>query len=368
MESMCRSWGMVVETFTTAQELMVRIRTNNKIPDLVLASHEMSGIDGIMLARLLVGDTRLSAVSFLIPTHNPDQARIEMKNIGRSYVINKPLRSSQLLTTIQQTLIAPSFANGVHTPSMPKFRLQRVLVAEDVKVNQRLVLMLLKDLADTVDLVENGAQAVVAVEKNIYDCVLMDCQMPEMDGYQATKNIRDREQRLGLTRLPIIALTAHAMQGAREHCLAAGMDDYLTKPLRENDLNGLLERRFGQVSMPVINKTQPAVDPLAALRSMLGEENIRDVAQAVVEEYPRLLADIDHANEVGDSSRVARISHSLKGSGAGLEMNELQEAARVVELNAKKISRENMVPLVAKLKSEAERAITIFRNFLSGPH
>ena len=367
MENMCRSWGMVVETFTTAQELMVRLRTNGKIPDFVLTSHEMSGIDGIMLARLLMADTRLPALSIIIASHNPDQARYEIKNISRSYVIEKPLLSSQLLTAVQQALTPSPLIPDNKSASIPSVHLQRVLVAEDVRVNQRLIMVLLKDVATTVDLVENGLQAVAAVEKNHYDCVLMDCQMPEMDGYEATKNIRDREQRLGLPRLPIIALTAHAMQGAREHCLAAGMDDYLSKPLRENDLQGLLIRHFGQRSSPTINKVQPTNDPITALRSMLGEQDIRDVAQAVVDEYPRLLADIDRASEVGDSSRVARIGHSFKGSGAGLEMNELQEAARMVEMNAKKSSRENLVPMVEKLKREAERAITLFRNFLGGP-
>ncbi len=238
--------------------------------------------------------------------------------------------------------------------------LGRVLIAEDAMVNQRLIIAMMKHFATTIDVVDNGVKALAAASTNVYDCVLMDCQMPEMDGYQATREIRAREQRLGLPRTPIIALTAHAMQGAREECLAAGMDDYLSKPLRENDLIGVLERRFGPRSEP-----QAPADPLIALRRIMDENDIRNVAAAVVDEYPRLLLNIERARENDDRSSMARLAHSFKGSAAGLELDTLKALASAIESHAAKSSAADLQTLVDRLKHEAQNAITCFAKILA---
>jgi PAS domain S-box-containing protein len=242
--------------------------------------------------------------------------------------------------------------------------LNRVLIAEDAMVNQRLITAMMKHFATTIDVVDNGAKALAAASANDYandyDCVLMDCQMPEMDGYQATREIREREQRLGLPRIPIIALTAHAMQGAREECLAAGMDDYLSKPLRENDLIGVLERRFGGRAKP-----DAPSDPLIALRRIMDENDIRNVAAAVVDEYPRLLLNIERARANDDRSGMARLAHSFKGSAAGLELETLKALASAIESHAEKSSAADLQTLVDRLKHEAQNAITCFAKILA---
>lgn len=124
----------------------------------------------------------------------------------------------------------------------PNGQRRRVLLAEDNPINQRVCEEMLRRLGVEVHTVADGRQAVEALEQNAFDAVLMDCQMPELDGYRATSLIREAEKANGRERVPIIALTAHAMEGDREACLAVGMDDYLSKPFRLADLEAVLQR------------------------------------------------------------------------------------------------------------------------------
>ena len=133
-------------------------------------------------------------------------------------------------------------------PTLQKFDGFRVLVVEDEIINQMLCRQVLQKMGIEVDVAENGQQAIDALAKDRFDLVLMDCQMPVMDGYEATRTIRANEQARGLPRLPIVALTAHAMRGDREVCIDAGMDDYLSKPFEITDLQDLLRQRLPGIS------------------------------------------------------------------------------------------------------------------------
>jgi CheY-like chemotaxis protein len=145
------------------------------------------------------------------------------------------------------------------TEAMRPTRLsERILVAEDNAINQRVALRMLEKLGLSADIAANGAEAVKAIQTNPYPVILMDCQMPEMDGFQATAAIRAWEAERGLPRTPIIAMTAHAMTGDRERCLEAGMDDYLAKPISIRALNEVLSqfvetRRQGERQMMSVN-------------------------------------------------------------------------------------------------------------------
>lgn len=240
--------------------------------------------------------------------------------------------------------------------------LERILVVDDTKVNQRILIAMLRHTARSVEVADNGLEAIAAIARQRYDCVLMDCQMPEMDGYQATRAIRERERALNLPRLPVIALTAHALEGAREECMAAGMDDYLSKPIRENDLRGMLHRWFGNKSPATV----VAKDPVASLRSSMDEADVRAVAQALVDEFPRLLHDLDDAHGVGDRSRIARIAHSFKGSGASLDLDGLHDVGRDLERQAKSAQPDTVRSLLDRLHGEVDRAVRYFQKFLGG--
>ena len=159
--------------------------------------------------------------------------------------LTKPVRQAQLydcLTTVLGTSAARPPVPLTPAPWPTKPQLQaRVLVAEDNVVNQKVAVRMLEKLGCRVDVVANGLEAIVAVASVAYDCLCMDCQMPEMDGYEATTIIRQRAAH-GAPHLPIIAMTANAMQSDRERCLAAGMDDYVSKPAQPNDLLTLLQK------------------------------------------------------------------------------------------------------------------------------
>jgi len=159
--------------------------------------------------------------------------------------LTKPVRQAQLydcLTTVLGTSAArpPVPLTPAPWPTKPQFQ-ARVLVAEDNVVNQKVAVRMLEKLGCRVDVVANGLEAIVAVASVAYDCLFMDCQMPEMDGYEATTIMRQRAAH-GAPHLPIIAMTANAMQSDRERCLAAGMDDYVSKPAQPNDLLALLQK------------------------------------------------------------------------------------------------------------------------------
>jgi CheY-like chemotaxis protein len=194
-----------------------------------------------------------------------------------------------------------------------------VLVAEDNEVNQLVIEGLLGRRGIASDLARNGREALAMLAERPYDLVFMDCQMPELDGYEATAAIRAGEAGEDAANVRIVAMTANAMAGDRERCLAAGMDDYLSKPLRTEDLDGVLERWVGIASAP-----SPPPDPVA-LDALVDEARVRtfrddypEIADRLVDLFveatPPILADLRDAITGGDEERVRRAAHKLKGS------------------------------------------------------
>ena len=228
------------------------------------------------------------------------------------------------------------------TPS-PIPHVTRVLVAEDNPVNQKLIVRLLEKLGHKADVAANGLEAVEAISQLGYSIVLMDCQMPEMDGFEATAEIRKRDIQDG-THTPVIAVTAHAMKGDRERCLAAGMDDYVSKPVRPEDLKAALDRWLRK--MPALQfevpsrPSTPTVPALAkeafnmqeALARVDGDkELLGEMAALFLEEYPRFLAQIQEAISKKDSSALSYAAHTLKGSVGNFAAAAAFDAAFTLE-------------------------------------
>ena len=203
-----------------------------------------------------------------------------------------------------------------NTENAQKIRVERhaepggpsVLLVEDNEVNQAVAAAMLRGRGYQVDVVENGREALDAVERKPYVAVLMDCQMPVMDGYEATAELRRREP--ADEHLPVIALTAHAFDGERERCQAAGMDDFLAKPVRADQLAAALERHTGQVI---------SLTTLATLREAVGgQERLDRILEVFVSQAETHIETIAHGIALGDAGAVMRTAHTLKGGAAAI--------------------------------------------------
>ena len=201
----------------------------------------------------------------------------------------------------------------------------RILLVEDNRINQRVAVRILEKEGHHVTIAEDGKKALKAVEHNTFDLVFMDVQMPEMDGYETTAEIRAREQATG-RHLPIVAMTARAIKGDRERCLAAGMDDYISKPVMLHDLHRVLEIVRAPSTAP------PAFDEAAALARLDGDVDLlRELASLLAEDAPQSLAQIGEAIAARDPLRVEKTAHKLKGSLSPFCAANAFEAAKSLE-------------------------------------
>jgi len=263
------SWGLRNDSSSSAEDALTLLRAAQSAGDpyhIAILDQQMPIMDGEQLARTIKADAELKNTVLVLLTSigvRGDAAR--MKEAGFSAYLTKPARESQLLNALMtvwdnqkrspsaQFVTRHSLAQGRTTifsdePAQPIFR-ARVLIVEDNAVNQMVAARLLEKLGCRVDVAANGREAVEMVGLLPYDAIFMDCQMPEMDGFEATQEIRRRED--SSVRRPIIAMTANAMQGDRERCLDAGMDDYVSKPIRKADLTEALKRHLPKNVKPV---------------------------------------------------------------------------------------------------------------------
>ncbi len=246
------AWGMVpteaIDGPMGLEKLREAARQDQAFP-LAIVDMQMPGMDGAEVGRLVKSDEQLKHTKLVMMTSLGLRGDAkEMETIGFSVYLTKPVRQSDLHESLRLVLgdeTPPSSEPALHTRhSIRELRSNnfRILVAEDNVTNQFVALGILKKLGFSAEAVANGAEAVKALETIPYDLVLMDCQMPEMDGYEATTVIRSAESGALNPNIPIVAMTANAMQGDREKCLAARMDDYITKPVKPKILAEVLDK------------------------------------------------------------------------------------------------------------------------------
>jgi CheY-like chemotaxis protein len=253
------AWQMQAASAASGPEALEGLRTAAQAGQsyhLAILDMQMSEMDGLTLARAIKGDPALADTRLIILTSFGQAfSPAELKAAGIEAYVVKPVKQSRLFDCMAGAVGNAVVANSVRKPdaaSGQSLEKVRILLAEDNSVNQQVALGHLRKLGYRADLVASGREVLEALKVVPYDLVLMDCQMPEMDGYEATQAIREQERDLEhpcpwIPPIYIIALTAHAMQGDREKCLAAGMDDYLTKPVRVPELHAVLER--GKVAL-----------------------------------------------------------------------------------------------------------------------
>ena len=314
------------------------------------------------------------------------------RGAGVSQFVRKPFKHSELFAAVMQVLHteageAPQEARPAAAPTAGRDapledkmrsalmgsrapRALRVLVAEDHPINQTLVTELLRARGHFYALAENGLEVIRMLGEGAYDAILMDGQMPEMDGYQATAEIRRREQVDGGGHIHIVALTAHAMQEDRERCLKAGMDDYIAKPIEPEELFACLERPWAGAreagagpGLAAAHASAPApatavFDLETALKRTRGKKALlAHMAQTFLDDVPQALRELRGAVDSGDAARIERSAHRMKGAAATLTGAAVADAAVAVERIARANARgdiERMQPALAELEARIE--------------
>jgi two-component system, sensor histidine kinase and response regulator len=349
LREMLTNWGMrptVVEAGREALVALERARQAGSPFALVLLDAMMPEMDGFTLARRIKQEPHLVVATLMMLSsadRRGDAARC--RELGMAAYLTKPIRQSTLLDAIMTSLgsAASAASRAPHAAALagsgePR-RTLRLLLAEDNAVNQRLAVSLLEKRGHQVVVVGNGRDAVTAVAEGRFDAVLMDVQMPEMDGFEAAAAIRALDAAAG-GHTPIVAMTAHALKGDRERCLAAGMDAYVTKPLRPHELFEAVERLVSPAGSAGLAPPGPAAEPAflnvaAILERMDGDTDLlKDLVGLFLSECPQRMAEIRQAITQRDASGLMQAAHTLKGSVGNFGAHEVVEAARHLEIDA----------------------------------
>jgi PAS domain S-box-containing protein len=372
---MLEHWRCRHEEVEDASSALRRLRAAAAEGDpfhIAILDMSMPDMDGESLGRIIKEDTALQDTRLMISTsiaNRGDVSRFE--KAGFSAYLTKPIKQSQLYACLTAVAgwepVSPDSSCRIitrHSVAEDSKQRVRILLAEDNLVNQKVAVRILEKLGYRVDLANNGAEAVKALETALYDLVLMDLHMPQMDGFQATQHIRSMRPPNRNRNVPIIAITANAMKGDREECLEAGMDDYLSKPIQPEELAetiarwtsagpvGVKEHRTGAG-----RKDSDSVFDRSALLNRVGgdQEIVAEVLQLFFQDIPRQIQSLEEAVSKGDTGLAMRRAHSIKGAAANVGAYALQEAALLVETASRDGQLSGAANLVEALSEEFDK-------------
>ncbi|WP_435011571.1 response regulator [Tundrisphaera lichenicola] len=335
---------------------------------LVLLDRMMPGMDGTELARRILGELGPDGPRMLMLTSGGSDESGRFRELGIGGWLSKPVRHSDLYDAVMDVLgpddgfLPVEATQPMEADLKPMRRYLRILLAEDHPVNQKVAGRMLESLGHEVTIVGNGREAVESADSAQFDLILMDVQMPEMDGFEATAAIRLREGRG--RRTPIIALTAHAMAGDRERCLGSGFDDYLSKPIQAATLQSALERiDWPEADPPPRGPGEdagrpPSFDRRAALENLGGDSELLDeVVGLFLDDCPRLLGAIHEALGSGDSATLERLTHTVSGVASNFAAKSIAEPALKLQV----MSKSGNLAGAGVIEGELARAVERFR-------
>ena len=371
LEETLRSWRMepaAVESGQAALEALAKAEREGAPYRVLLVDSSMPRMKGCELAervRARPEHRGIAIVMLTSPLERGDAARC--RELGIAAQVVKPIKQSSLLDAIL-TVLGVAEQEGAAPLSAARRRESqgvrplRVLLAEDNVVNQRIAAAVLEKRGHGVTIVGDGRAAVAALEAERglpFDLVLMDVQMPGMDGLEATAIIREREKRTG-SHIPIIALTAHAMKGDRDVCVGAGMDGYVSKPLKAEELLAAMDSATATATGPAgaarPSASGPVLDERRALASVDGDVGLlAEVAGLFVEECPRFMARIAGAMGERDAHELERAAHALKGSASNFGAYPVVEIASRLEMMGKEGDLAGGAEVLAALEQELPR-------------
>jgi PAS domain S-box-containing protein len=345
LETQLKAWGLQTDCAVNGLEALARLEVaaaDGQPYSVVLLDTRLPDLDGTALARIIQEEPAFVAPRLVrLSAFGQADEQMVAQCPGMVACITKPVRQRQLYEGLLATLgTAAQSAEALApvpyaTPAADIGQHVRVLVAEDNLINQKVAIRLLERMGCCVTVVSNGRDVLDILTHNPYDLVLMDCQMPDMDGFEATAAVRTREAQTG-GHVPIVAVTAHAMQGVRERCLAVGMDDYISKPVSAEDLQRMLQKwapiatapcdalslSTSAVSLPAPEPAAPLDAAVFAALQELADDDAPAFVLALVEEFLRdamaHLAALCYAAEADDTATLEHAAHTLKSASTSL--------------------------------------------------
>ena len=358
LQAYVSSWGCRSIEATCANEAIETMRTAADEGDpfrIALLDMQMPGMDGENLGKQIKADPQLQDMILVMLTSagcRGDAKR--MHEIGFAAYLNKPIKQSQLLDCLRRVTgksdDSPQTPSETivtrHSISEDRKRRIRILLADDNIMNQKIGQRILEvKLGYHADVVANGVEAIESLSRQHYDLVLMDCQMPEMDGYEATAAIRDPNSSVRNHNIPVIAMTANAMKGDREKCLEAGMDDYVAKPIRPQELSDAIERNLREEEpeqslstsqVEALQATTATDDPLKVIQSEYdADPDLAGILGEFVLGLAGMLTAMREALANNHHEGLQRLAHQLKGAGGSYGYPQLTDAAKILEDAAK---------------------------------
>jgi len=400
LTKMLTGFGCRVTTAESGAKGLELLRTAHRAGEpfqLILLDMQMPGMDGEQTARAIKSEPIGQDVKIIVLTSMGERGDVKrLEVLGCSAYLHKPVKQKMLSDAIVAVIGYKPAKGGTgrlitrHTLAEQKRQGKRLLLAEDNAINQKLVIILLQKAGFLVDAVENGEQALKKIEKEPYHAVLMDVQMPVMDGFEATRRIRQLEAEKG-GHTPIIAMTAHALKGDRERCIEAGMDDYVSKPLQPQALITAIDRWVhardggaGTAAEGAQGATTPAdaASALAPAGQPLAADKAQELPMNIDEALPRFnddrgfladmcrefIAHLDTRVEAmkttlgaGDTASLSRHAHSLKGLAANFSADILSSLAADLEMQTRRGDVSNAAALIEKIKLESQRLVVFIK-------
>lgn len=348
---------------------------------LILMDAQMPDFNGFDLAEAIKEDPALESATIMMLSSGDLAAElIRCKALGVKRVLSKPVKQSELFDAIAMATGVASneripLAELAVTGTAKSARHLHVLIAEDNMVNQRLVIDILQERGHTFEVANNGLEVLDLLQKSRFDLILMDGQMPEMDGYQATREIRRREQSTG-QHIRIIAVTAHAMKEDREICLTAGMDDYVTKPI---DAAQLIERvewqSMDDMRAPSSDGATEGKSVTAAgieifnlqtaLKRVRGKQALlQELVKVFLQDLPTALAELDSAVATGDTGLLERTAHRVRGAAITLSASALAQQAELLEQLGRAQAHTDIGPAVQVMHRHADELVSAMKTLL----
>ena len=350
--NLLKSWGCRYSEATNGSDALEMLAAAEAAGDpyfVALLDMLMPAMDGRTLCEKIKSNPRLSATRLVLLTSLGQRGDAEwIQKAGFVGYLTKPLRQSQLhdclamvvgMTDNHRVALSGELITR-HKVLEAHRRNVRILLVEDNLTNQEVALITLKKLGYHADLATNGVEAIRLLTERNYNLVLMDCQMPVMDGFEATRNIRGGNSRVLNPEVPIIAMTANAMMGDRERCIAVGMNDYIAKPVQPSELLERLNNWLGKAQSREAPVAAPAVKPAASeifceaelFQRLMDDENLlRRIVLAFNSDTPSHIVELRDAVEAKDYVVARRLAHNIKGSAANISAPALRQAALVLE-------------------------------------